>query len=469
MGNSAIYSLHHAGGKTADSLNCISYSNRNSSAMGHGRPASRTLLLDTHTEAEHTTGDFGEDGRSKALSQPCCFQKKGHRGALDDLTAFDVIPQLVDYLETDHRVEVQCRILKLLTVVMQASNEGKKRVVDAKACPIFIKLLASDSRKVASNAVWALKTVTDNRTYREVVIELGIVQQLICLIGRDVSEDITFKSKVFLCISNLLANGHSSSLALSTVCLAEIQQLLMDPYNTVMYDACLLLRKLIFTGVITISQLKKLRVVDRLVAIVNTLKDNRYGTLLGALYVLEAIAVFQSQAAIDHDALSALRRLLVLNDHLKLPADAIVLATRIFRYIVAGNTERLQIVLDRGWVALIVKTFQTEDLNVQNEAAIAINDLSCTCSDYPTALRFQQDILPGLADSIIYYQRSSIADAAGQILMRFLVNISRIVATPEQRAALCTFLNELKLTEQLKKMKQQGDVLSTYIAASWLD
>lgn len=352
---------------------------------------------------------------------------------------------------------------------MQASNEGKKRVVDAKACPIFIKLLASDSRKVASNAVWALKTVTDNRTYREVVIELGIVQQLICLIGRDVSEDITFKSKVFLCISNLLANGHSSSLALSTVCLAEIQQLLMDPYNTVMYDACLLLRKLIFTGVITISQLKKLRVVDRLVAIVNTLKDNRYGTLLGALYVLEAIAVFQSQAAIDHDALSALRRLLVLNDHLKLPADAIVLATRIFRYIVAGNTERLQIVLDRGWVALIVKTFQTEDLNVQNEAAIAINDLSCTCSDYPTALRFQQDILPGLADSIIYYQRSSIADAAGQILMRFLVNISRIVATPEQRAALCTFLNELKLTEQLKKMKQQGDVLSTYIAASWLD
>ena len=109
---------------------------------------------------------------------------KENNPPIQEVIDYNLVPTLVEYLESDNPDMVFEAAWVLLNVA-SGTSEQTKSVVDAGAVPKLIKLinlekLNSQSMDIIENAIWALGNIAgDSVSMRNFLIDLGIIEKII--------------------------------------------------------------------------------------------------------------------------------------------------------------------------------------------------------------------------------------------------------------------------------------------------
>lgn len=117
-----------------------------------------------------------------------------------------LVPVLVHFLNDFSNSHIQFEASWALTNIASGTSEQTRTVIAAGAVPSFINLLKSPVANVAEQAVWALGNISgDGPDARDIVLEHGVVDQLLWLLGK-VDLELSFQRNVVWLMSNLCRN-----------------------------------------------------------------------------------------------------------------------------------------------------------------------------------------------------------------------------------------------------------------------
>jgi len=364
---------------------------------------------------------------------------------IDNFIEAGLVPRFVDLLRHDEKTDLQFEAAWALTNIASGSAEQTKCVVDHGACPHFIRLLASPSKNVAEQAIWALANIAgDGPLYRDMLLQQGIITPLINLAQSDSSS--SFLANVAWCISNLCRyKNPSPPVEAMKMLLPSVKTLVMNPSNGVAQDACWSLYYISDGSNERIQIICDLMVLERLVQIASTSNDKNL--VMPALRTLGNIVTGtdeQTQLVIDNGALGAFRKLLI-HDTMNIKKECCWIVSN----ITAGNKNQIEAVIVSGLIEPLIDILATGDSKSQKEAAWAVANLTSGGSLQQKAFLVQAGVLKPLTDMLLCND----AKIIGVVLDAFK-NILRAADDLGHRESLCDSLEEFNFLDCLEKLQE---------------
>jgi len=267
--------------------------------------------------------------------------------------------------------------------------------VECGAVPHFIKLLSSQHANVCEQAVWALGNVAgDGATYRDFVINCGIIKPLILLVNPEVS--MGFLRNISWTMSNLCRNkdppptmGTIESL-LPTIC-----NLLTYGDKHVLSDACWALSYVTDGSNDRIQRVIDAGIVDKLVELLGNAEVLVVTPALRAVGNIVTGNDDQTQAVISHGALGHFDKLLWHKKNNIQKEAAWTLSN-----ITAGTKTQIQSVIDAQLLPYIIDVLGRGDYKTQKEAVWAVTNLTSGGTPEQIMQLVEQKALPPLSNML---------------------------------------------------------------------
>ncbi|CAL9243183.1 unnamed protein product, partial [Arabidopsis halleri] len=301
-----------------------------------------------------------------------------------------VVPRLVQLLEKEDFPKLQYEAAWALTNI---AADNPNVVVNNRAVPRLIELLASPKDYVREQATWALSNVAgDSIFYRDFVLQSGVLMPLLQLLYKDTTVRIATWTLCNLCRGRPPPDFDQVKPALPA-----LEILLHSNDDEVLKHACLALCHLSDGSEDGIQSVIEAGFVPKLVQI---LQHPSPVVLVPALRTIGTIVAgnnHQTQCVINCGALPIISNLLTGNYENNIKN----LACWVISNITAGTTEQIHSLIDANLIPTLVNLAQNTDFYMKKEAVWAILNVTLNGSHDQIKYMVKQSCIKPLCDILV--------------------------------------------------------------------
>ncbi|KAG4108935.1 hypothetical protein AAZX31_18G160900 [Glycine max] len=323
---------------------------------------------------------------------------------IDEVIKADVVPRIVEFLESDGLHQLQFEALWVLTNIASGTSQHKRAVVDHGAVPKLVKLLSPTNNydDVREQAVWVLGNIAfDSPCYSDLILNEHALLPLLSLLNPP-SPILSMLRITTWTLSNLVRGKPPVTLEQVKTLMPVLKTLIHNSDEEVVSDACW---ALFYISDVSSDTTKTIVEAEFCVKLVDLLTRNSSLTVIvPVLRTLGNIVAgddAQTQLTIDKGLITGLSKLLLISrDKEQIYKETCWTISN----ITAGNGAQIQAIIDAHIIPVLVAIViyrKDCEIDLKKEVAWAISNATRGSHDQIRYL-VDQRCIQALCDLLAY-------------------------------------------------------------------
>ncbi|KAL2957652.1 hypothetical protein AAZX31_18G161200 [Glycine max] len=323
---------------------------------------------------------------------------------IDEVIKADVVPRIVEFLESDGLHQLQFEALWVLTNIASGTSQHKRAVVDHGAVPKLVKLLSPTNNydDVREQAVWVLGNIAfDSPCYSDLILNEHALLPLLSLLNPP-SPILSMLRITTWTLSNLVRGKPPVTLEQVKTLMPVLKTLIHNSDEEVVSDACW---ALFYISDVSSDTTKTIVEAEFCLKLVDLLTRNSSLTVIvPVLRTLGNIVAgddAQTQLTIDKGLITGLSKLLLISrDKEQIYKETCWTISN----ITAGNGAQIQAIIDAHIIPVLVAIViyrKDCEIDLKKEVAWAISNATRGSHDQIRYL-VDQRCIQALCDLLAY-------------------------------------------------------------------
>ncbi|KAG4936566.1 hypothetical protein JHK85_051485 [Glycine max] len=295
---------------------------------------------------------------------------------IDEVIKADVVPRIVEFLESDGFTSLQFEALWVLTNIASGTSQHKRAVVDHGAVPKLVKLLSPTNNydDVREQAVWVLGNIAfDSPCYSDLILNEHALLPLLSLLNPP-SPILSMLRITTWTLSNLVRGKPPVTLEQVKTLMPVLKTLIHNSDEEVVSDACW---ALFYISDVSSDTTKTIVEAEFCVKLVDLLTNSSLTVIVPVLRTLGNIVAgddAQTQLTIDKGLITGLSKLLLISrDKEQIYKETCWTISN----ITAGNGAQIQAIIDAHIIPVLVAIViyrKDCEIDLKKEVAWAISN-----------------------------------------------------------------------------------------------
>ncbi|KAG5092016.1 hypothetical protein JHK82_050794 [Glycine max] len=331
------------------------------------------------------------------------FTSENWHPPIDEVIKADVVPRIVEFLESDGLHQLQFEALWVLTNIASGTSQHKRAVIDHGAVPKLVKLLSPTNNydDVREQAVWVLGNIAfDSPCYSDLILNEHALLPLLSLLNPP-SPILSMLRITTWTLSNLVRGKPPVTLEQVKTLMPVLKTLIHNSDEEVVSDACW---ALFYISDVSSDTTKTIVEAEFCVKLVDLLTNSSLTVIVPVLRTLGNIVAgddAQTQLTIDKGLIPGLsKQLLISRDKEQIYKETCWTISN----ITAGNGAQIQAIIDAHIIPVLVAIViyrKDCEIDLKKEVAWAISNATRGSHDQIRYL-VDQSCIQALCDLLAY-------------------------------------------------------------------